>query len=132
MQRFSDEFDVGGILYMDDRKKMIRLQFSMWLEKKNLGIDDIFAENVIYTESWGPCYSNRETVEHWFQELNMRGRVIAQVIKQFFHKGNQTAVEWYFKNAMDTGDIEEFDGVSLIEWSAENKIQSLSEFGSKF
>ena len=62
----------------------------------------------------------------------MRGRVIAQVIKQFFHKGNQTAVEWYFKNAMDTGDIEEFNGVSLIEWSAENKIQSLSEFGSKF
>lgn len=53
MQRFSDEFDVGGILYMDERKKMIRLQFSMWLEKKNLGIDDIFAENVIYTESWG-------------------------------------------------------------------------------
>ena len=132
MQRFSDEFDVGGILYMDERKKMIRLQFSMWLEKKNLGIDDIFAENVIYTESWGPCYSNRETVEHWFQEWNMRGRVIAQVIKQFFHKGNQTAVEWYFKNAMDTGDIEEFDGVSLSEWSAENKIQSLSEFGSKF
>ena len=132
MQRFSDEFDVGGILYMDERKKMIRLQFSMWLEKKNLGIDDIFAENVIYTESWGPCYSNGETVEHWFQEWNMRGRVIAQVIKQFFHKGNQTAVEWYFKNAMDTGDIEEFDGVSLIEWSAENKIQSLSEFGSKF
>ena len=132
MQRFSDEFDVGGILYMDERKKMIRLQFSMWLEKKNLGIDDIFAENVIYTESWGPCYSNRETVEHWFQEWNMRGRVIAQVIKQFFHKGNQTAVEWYFKNAMDTGDIEEFDGVSLIEWSAENKIKSLSEFGSKF
>ena len=68
MQRFSDEFDVGGILYMDERKKMIRLQFSMWLEKKNLGIDDIFAENVIYTESWGPCYSNRETVEHWFQD----------------------------------------------------------------
>ena len=132
MQRFSDEFDVGGILYMDERKKMIRLQFSMWLEKKNLGIDDIFAENVIYTESWGPCYSNRQTVEHWFQEWNMRGRVIAQVIKQFFHKGNQTAVEWYFKNAMDTGDIEEFDGVSLIEWSAENKIQSFSEFGSKF
>ena len=117
---------------MDEREKMIRLWFSMWLEKKDLGIDDIFAENVIYTESWGPCYSNRETVEHWFQEWNMRGRVIAQVIKQFFHKGNQTAVEWYFKNAMDTGDIEEFDGVSLIEWSAENKIQSLSEFGSKF
>jgi len=50
-------------------------------------------------------------------------------IKQFFHKGNQTAVEWYFKNVMENGDIEEFDGISLIEWSAENKIQSLKEFG---
>jgi len=38
---------------------------------------------------------------------------------------NQTIVEWYFKNVMDNGDIEEFDGISLIEWSAEDQIQSL-------
>ena len=49
---------------MDKREQMIRLWFSMWLEKKDLGMDDIFAENVSYTESWGPCYSNRETVKH--------------------------------------------------------------------
>lgn len=114
---------------MDEREKMIRLWFSMWLEKKDLGIDDIFAESVLYTESWGPCYRNRETIKHWFQEWNTRGSVIAWDIKQFFHKGNQTAVEWYFKNVMDNGDIEEFDGISLIEWSAENRIQSLREFG---
>ena len=48
---------------MDKREQMIRLWFSMWLEKKDLGMDDIFAENVSYTESWGPCYSNRETVK---------------------------------------------------------------------
>ena len=53
---------------MDKREQIIRLWFSMWLEKKDLGMDDIFAENVSYTESWGPCYSNRETVKHWFQE----------------------------------------------------------------
>ena len=70
---------------MDEREKMIRLWFSMWLEKKDLGIDDIFAENVIYTESWGPCYRNRETIKHWFQEWNTRGSVIAWDIKQFFH-----------------------------------------------
>ena len=35
---------------MDKREQMIRLWFSMWLEKKDLGTDDIFAENVIYTE----------------------------------------------------------------------------------
>ena len=61
--------------------------------------------------------------------MNTRGSVIAWDIKQFFHKGNQTVVEWYFKNIMDNGDIEEFDGISLIEWSAENRIQSLREFG---
>ena len=88
---------------MDKREQMIRLWFSMWLEKKDLGMDDIFAENVSYTESWGPCYSNRETVKHWFQEWNMRGSVIAWDIKQFFHKDNQTIVEWYFKNQMDGG-----------------------------
>ena len=101
---------------MDEREKMIRLWFSMWLEKKDLGIDDILVENVIYTESWGPCYRNREIVKHWFQEWNTRGSVIAWDIKQFFHKKNQTVVEWYFKNVMDNGDIE-------------NKIQSLKEFG---
>ena len=37
---------------MDKREQMIRLWFSMWLEKKDLGMDDIFAENVIYTESY--------------------------------------------------------------------------------
>ena len=59
---------------MDKREQMIRLWFSMWLEKKDLGMDDIFAENVSYTESWGPCYSNRETVKHWFQEWNISSR----------------------------------------------------------
>lgn len=65
---------------------MIRLWFSMWLEKKDLGMDDIFAENVSYTESWGPCYRNREIVKHWFQEWNTRGSVIAWDINSFFTK----------------------------------------------
>ena len=51
-------------------------------------------------------------------------------IKQFFHKENQTIVEWYFKNGqLNNGDIEEFDGISLIEWTEDNKIKSLKEFG---
>ena len=45
------------------------------------------------------------------------------------HKGNQTIVEWYFKNEMNNGSIEEFDGISLVEWTKDNKIKSLKEFG---
>ena len=108
---------------MNEREKIIHLWFEMWLTKQDLGIDNIFAEDVIYIESWGPQYANRQLVKHWFQEWNTRGKVVVWEIKQFFHKENQTIVEWYFKNEMNNGRIEEFDGISLVEWTADNKIR---------
>ena len=114
---------------MQEREKIIRLWFDMWLRQEDLGIDDIFIDDVIYTESWCPKYENRATVKHWFKEWNTRGKVLIWEIKQFFHKDNQTIAEWYFKNEMNTGSIEEFDGVSLVEWTSNNKIKSLKEFG---
>ena len=62
---------------MNEREKIIHLWFEMWLTKQDLGIDDIFAEDVIYTESWSPKYNNRQIVKHWFQEWNTRGKVVA-------------------------------------------------------
>ena len=114
---------------MQEREKIIRLWFDMWLCQEDLGIDDIFTDDVIYTESWCPKYENLATVKHWFNEWNTRGKVLIWEIKQFFHKDNQTVVEWYFKNKMNNGSIEEFDGVSLIEWTSKNKIKFLKEFG---
>ena len=32
---------------MDKREQMIRLWFSMWLEKKDLGMDDIFVSKMV-------------------------------------------------------------------------------------
>ena len=54
---------------------------------------------------------------------------IEKETKVFFHKENQTIVEWYFKNKMNNGNIEEFDGISLIVWTENNKIMELKEFG---
>ena len=113
---------------MKERERIIRLWFDMWLKQQDLGIDDIFAEDVVYTESWCPKYENRTTVRHWFNEWNSRGKVICWEIKQFFHSEHQTVVEWYFKNKMNDGRIDEFDGISLIEWTKENKIKKLKEF----
>lgn len=114
---------------MSERENIVRLWFNMWLTQQDLGIDNIFAADVVYTESWSPQYTDRETVKHWFEEWNTRGKVLAWDIKQFFHQGNQTVVIWYFKNQMDNGKIEEFDGISLIEWTQDNKIKTLKEFG---
>ena len=57
------------------------------------------------------------------------GEPFSNGIKQYFHKGNQTVVEWYFKNAMNDGRVEVFDGISLIEWTPDDKICFLKEFG---
>ena len=33
---------------MEEREKIIKLWFDMWLQQRDLGIDNIFEENVIY------------------------------------------------------------------------------------
>ena len=114
---------------MDDREQIISLWFEMWMTQKDLGIDNIFTEDVIYTESWGPKYNNRETLKKWFFEWNTRAKVLIWDIKQFFHKDNQTVVEWYFKHQTKDGEIGEFDGMSLVVWSKDGRISELKEFG---
>lgn len=49
---------------MNEREKIIRLWFDMWLKQQDLGIDKIFTEDVVYTESWCPKYENLKTVKH--------------------------------------------------------------------
>ena len=41
----------GGVCFMSEREKIVRLWFNMWLTQQDLGIDSIFAEDVVYTES---------------------------------------------------------------------------------
>ena len=65
-----------------------------------MGILDIFSDNTVYIESWGPKYEGAAKIKLWFDEWNTRGSVLQWDIEQCFHKGNQTVVEWYFKNSM--------------------------------
>ena len=114
---------------MEQREKTIRLWFDMWLQKKDLGLERIFAEDAVYIESWGPEYRGAAKIKIWFEEWNTRGTVLQWDIKQFFHKDGQTVVEWYFRNRMDDGRVEAFDGVSLVKWTRDGKIALLQEFG---
>ena len=59
---------------MDEREKIVRLWFDMWLKQQDLGIDDIFADDVLYTESWSPQYDNRKTVKHWLDVYKRQGQ----------------------------------------------------------
>ena len=114
---------------MEHREEVIRLWFSMWLRNQDLGMDRIFAADAVYTESWGPQYQGLERIRHWFREWNTRGRVVVWDIREFFHKGDKTVVLWYFRNEMADGRVEEFDGLSLVRWTEDDRICSLQEFG---
>ncbi len=114
---------------MDEREQKIRMWFEMWLRKSDAGMEELFTDNAVYIESWGPEYHGLEKIRHWFREWNTRGTVLRWDVRQFFHKGDQTVVEWQFQNRIDDGRMESFDGMSLIRWTAEGKIGFLQEFG---
>ena len=114
---------------LNKREKIIRLWFDMWLQRQDLGISDIFSDDAVYTESWGPEYHGTAKIRLWFEEWNTRGSVLQWDIRQFFHKGDQTVVEWYFKCQMEDERTDAFDGVSLIEWTDDDRIRLLKEFG---
>ena len=44
---------------MDKREKIIRLWFDMWLQKKDLGIEDIFSADALYIENFSTSQSPR-------------------------------------------------------------------------
>lgn len=91
---------------MKQREQQIRKWFDMWLTRTDTGIVDLFAPDALYIESWGPEYRGAEKIRHWFEEWNTRGTVLRWDIKQFFHRENQTVVEWAFENAMHDGKVE--------------------------
>ncbi|NSB16078.1 nuclear transport factor 2 family protein [Clostridium beijerinckii] len=115
---------------MNIREQIIKKYFKSWLDNNCPVLKDIFDLNVTYSECYGPEYHGIDTVTTWFKEWNKRGKVLVWDIKQFIHQGNISVVEWYFKCRYD-GEIEEFDGVSLIEFNDSNYIVSLKEFQSK-
>ena len=111
------------------RESKIRQWFSMWLDKQDTGIEELFAPDAIYIESWGPEYHGSEKIKLWFEEWNTRGTVERWDIQQYFHRGNQTVVEWAFRCAMTNGTVQSFDGLSLIRWNEVGQICFLQEFG---
>lgn len=115
---------------MEKREQTIRRYFAAWVENKPDCLPEVFAENIVYSECYGPEYRGLKQIQKWFADWNKRGKVLEWNIKEFLHQGNKTAVEWYFRCEYD-GSTDGFDGVSLIEFDEAEKIVSLKEFQSK-
>ncbi len=53
---------------MEIREDIIKQWFHMWLQKRDLDIQKIFAEEAVYIESQGPEYHGTEKIKLWFDE----------------------------------------------------------------
>ncbi len=115
---------------MEKREKAIRRYFRAWVENDPGCLPEIFGEDIIYSECYGPEYRGLGQIQRWFADWNKRGRVLEWSVKGFLHQGSKTAVEWCFRCEYD-GNTDGFDGVSLIEFDRAGKIVSLKEFQSK-
>ena len=111
------------------RESKIRQWFSMWLDRQDTGIEELFAPDAVYIESWGPEYHGNGKIKLWFDEWSTRGTIERWDIRQYFHKGDQTVVEWVFRCTMTDGTVQSFDGLSLIRWNKAGQICFLQEFG---
>ena len=56
----------------DRRERIVRLWFDMWLQKSALGISDVFSDDAVYIESWGPEYRQPFLLR---AGLNLRGSI---------------------------------------------------------
>jgi len=115
---------------MIEREQIIKNYFQSWIDNNCLVLEKTFSSDAVYSECYGPEYYGLETIQKWFVDWHTRGSVLSWEIKQFIHQGDKTVVEWYFKCYYD-GNVCEFDGVSIIEFSNDNHIIRLKEFQSK-
>lgn len=113
-----------------EHRKIIEYYFAAWLSKDGIALSALFADDVIYTECYGPEYHGLAQIECWFADWNKRGTVLRWDIKSILENGNTLCVEWYFECEYD-GNTDGFDGVSWVEFDECGKIKLLKEFQSK-
>ena len=111
-------------------EETIKKYFSCWLNKDSGELKDIFADNIIYSECYGPEYRGIEQILWWFNDWNETGTVLKWDIKQIIFHENTLVAEWYFECEI-SGNAEGFDGVTIAKFDADRKIYELKEFQSK-
>ena len=113
-----------------DHIDVVDTYFDAWLRRKPDILSDVFADDVIFCECYGPEYRGLKQIQRWFTDWNLRGTVLRWDIKNRLGSGNALCVGWYFQCEYD-GVTDGFDGVSWIEFDGEGKIKALREFQSK-
>jgi len=113
-----------------DREQIVQQYFHAWLNQNRTVFDRIFTEDLYYSECYGPEYHGLKEVKHWFDDWQRHGKVLQWNILHCYQDGSHLIVEWYFQCDYDQKQ-NDFNGISMIEFTDQNKICSIKEFQSK-
>ena len=108
-------------------EEVIRKYFKSWINKD---IKDVFSEDIVYSECYGPKYLGIRQVIRWFEDWNTKGSVLKWDIKQITTVNKTVFVEWYFECDYEDS-VGGFDGVTIAKFNDSMKIYDLREFQSK-
>ena len=112
------------------KRESIEKWFRAWLDCDGTCIADVFSEDVLYSECYGPVYVGRAQVEKWFADWNVNNRVTRWDIFDFVEQGDNLAVEWHFECDC-AGEWGGFNGMTLAKFDESGHICSLKEFQSQ-
>lgn len=115
---------------MKVKELIVQKYFDSWIKNDNSNLKNVFTDDIIYSECYGPEYHGINQILLWFNDWHKHGKVLKWDIKQFIHNENMTVAEWYFQCEYK-GKVDGFNGVSLIEFTEDLKIKNLKEFESK-
>lgn len=96
---------------------VIRKYFQCWLDKDINDVKEIFSDDIIYSECYGPVYKGIGQIVRWFEDWNRKGTVLQWDIQRVIISGNTAIVEWYLKCDYE-GNVACFDGVTIAEFDA--------------
>lgn len=111
-------------------REAVAAYFQAWIDRDETAISKVFAQDIVYSESYGPQYRGIGQIRRWFEDWNRHGSVCRWEIKRFIEQKNTMAVEWFFSCIYD-GEAGEFDGVTLVDFDEDGRITVLKEFQSK-
>ena len=115
---------------MKEREKVITEYFESWIIKDEISLEKTFSQNATYIESWGPAYRDKTQILSWFKDWNKENTVLEWNVIAFYHTSTESICEWYFKCDCG-GNIDGFNGASIITFNENNEIVLIKEFQSK-
>ncbi len=107
----------------------IRKYYDLWIAGSRDGMEELLAQNIVYTESYGPQHHGLSEVIKWFDDWTQKAKVLCWDITNCIEQENICVVEWLFRFEMDEEE-RVMDGVSIAEFDQNGRIISMREFQS--